>query len=131
MALGQLLGVRSSGGVPTSGSSLQDVSLLQRERNKKKPQAIVKTAEEEALERRQRSLLDKEIEESEERFKALARDTLGRSSLLGGAASNVQAAAGASRGSSGTGSLLGSTSPGASRGRSPRRGGVPAIRVQK
>lgn len=66
------------------------------------------TAEEVAIEKRQRSLLDKEIEESEEKFKALARGKLGRVSLLSGAPVTVaQAAGGANRGGrGGAGSLL-------------------------
>lgn len=74
---------------------------------KSKPK-IVKTAEEQALEKRQRSLLDKEIEKSEERFAALARGKLGRVSLLSGAPQTVEEAArGVPRGGAGAGSLLG------------------------
>lgn len=51
-----------------------------------------KTAEEIALERRQRSMLDEEIEESEQRLKALSRRKLGRDSLLSGAPSTAQQA---------------------------------------
>lgn len=121
MALIQALNFKSSGG------DFQDLSLAQRERKKKKPEQTVKTAEEAALERRQRSLLDDEIEESEERFKALARGKLGRRSLLSGAPSTIPTAAGASRASSGGGgSLLGGSPTGTSRpGSAPIRGGTP------
>ena len=53
-------------------------------RKGKEPKKPVKTAEEAALEKRQSRALDDEIEESEEKFAALARNTLGRGSLLGG-----------------------------------------------
>ena len=51
----------------------------------KKPKAPKKTAQEVAVERRQTTMLDKEIEEQEDRFRALSRGKLGRSSLLAGA----------------------------------------------
>lgn len=51
---------------------------------KKSTPDIAKTAEELALERRQRTLLDKEIGESERRFKSLARGRQGSESLLSG-----------------------------------------------
>ena len=72
------------------------------------PKRPAKTAAEVALETRQRSLLDKEIEESEERFKLLARGKLGRSSLLSGAPrTQLEAATGGTRGGGGgAGSLL-------------------------
>ena len=87
------------------------------------PKSPDKTAEELAIERRQRSLLDDEIGESEDRLKALARGTLGRSSLLSGAPKDRMAAAGGKRGSSGgaaslvSGSLVsgGTTVPGGGR----------------
>ena len=72
------------------------------------PKKPKKTAEEKALEIRQRSLLDKEIEEGEERFKALARGKLGRQSLLSGGPRNVKESAGGPRASSpGGASMLG------------------------
>ena len=49
----------------------------------KKPKAPKKTAQEVALEMRQASMLDKEIEEQENRLKAGARGQLGTRSLLG------------------------------------------------
>jgi hypothetical protein len=51
----------------------------------KKPKAPKKTAQEVAVERRQTIMLDKEIEEQEDRFRALARGKRGTVSLLGGA----------------------------------------------
>ncbi len=49
------------------------------------PAKSEKTAEEQALERRQRTMLDEEIAETEQQLKSLARGTLGRKSLLTGA----------------------------------------------
>jgi hypothetical protein len=51
----------------------------------KKPKAPKKTAQEVAVERRQTIMLDKEIEEQEDRFRALSRGKRGSISLLGGA----------------------------------------------
>lgn len=51
----------------------------------KKPKAPKKTAQEVAVERRQTIMLDKEIEEQEDRFRALSRGKRGSVSLLGGA----------------------------------------------
>ena len=58
-----------------------------------KPKAPAKTAEQTAGEQRTRSLLDKEIGESESLFKLLKSKTLGRSSLLTGAPRNIGEAA--------------------------------------
>lgn len=44
---------------------------------------IEKTAEQKAIERRQRMALDKETAQSEKRLKAIARGKLGKASLLG------------------------------------------------
>ena len=76
---------------------------------RKKEKKVVKTAEELAIERTTRSLLDKEISESEKRFKALARGKLGRQSLLSGAAATTEEAARGrgGAGAGGVGSLLG------------------------
>jgi predicted lipid-binding transport protein (Tim44 family) len=66
----------------------------------KKAKAPKKTAQEVAVERRQIIMLDKEIEEQEDRFRALSRGKRGTVSLLGGAprsreeAANRRAAAG-------------------------------------
>jgi len=95
-----------------------------------KPKPAKKTAEQDATERRTQSSLNKEIEESEEKFKALARSKLGNVSLLSGAPRNVSEAASGSRsgGRGGAGSLLtgggtgGSSTGGSSRtaSRAPR-----------
>jgi len=83
----------------------------------KSPKKPKKTAEQKAVEHRQRSMLDEEIEEQEGRFKALARGKLGRVSLLSGAPKTVsEAVRGSSRGGgSGVGSMGGmrSTTSGA------------------
>lgn len=97
------------------------------------PDKPKKTAEEKALETRQRSLLDEEIKENEERFKLLAKGTLGRGSLLSGAARTTEAAAGGARrgGAGGAGSLLsGGAGGGTSTGGSGASRGLP-IRSSK
>jgi len=50
----------------------------------KRPKAPKPTAQQVATERRQQMALDKEIEEQEDRFRAMARGKLGTKSLLGG-----------------------------------------------
>ena len=60
----------------------------------KKPKAPQKTAQEVAVERRQQIMLDKEIEEQEDRFRALSRGKTGKASLLGGAPRSRAEAAG-------------------------------------
>lgn len=71
------------------------------------PSRPQKTNEEKALENRQRIALDKEIEDEEEKLKALARGTLGNASLLSGAPSTVSKAAGvAARSMGGSGGSL-------------------------
>lgn len=75
----------------------------------KKPE---KGAEEAAIELRQRSLLDKEIQDQEERLKALARGKLGNKSLLSGSVLDKSAGRRASSsGGSGRGSLIGGGTP--------------------
>lgn len=59
----------------------------------KKSKKPKKTAQQEALERRQTMSLNKAIEEEELRLKALRRGTLGNASLLGGAARTAAQAA--------------------------------------
>ena len=59
----------------------------------KKPKAPQKTAQEVAVERRQTIMLDKEIEEQEDRFRALSRGKRGTVSLLGGAPRSREEAA--------------------------------------
>ena len=51
----------------------------------KSPKAPAKTAAQEIMEKRQRSMLDEEIEESEDMLKALASKRLGSKSFLAGA----------------------------------------------
>ena len=51
----------------------------------KKPKAPKPSAQEVAMDIRQKRALDEEIGEQEQRFKALARGKLGSASLLGGA----------------------------------------------
>ena len=63
----------------------------------KKPKAPKPTAQEVAVERRQTIMLDKEIEEQEDRFRALARGKRGTVSLLGGAPRSREEAAGRGR----------------------------------
>lgn len=75
-----------------------------------------KTAEEKALEIRQRSMLDDEIQETEARLKAIARGKLGRKSLLSGAPTTPAMAASRGKASmipSATGAGLSGTSAGA------------------
>lgn len=72
----------------------------------RKPKRPEKTAEEKAVEKRQSLLLDKEIEESEERLKSLARGRLGRASMLSGAPTNAAQAAGKGQSRTGGASLL-------------------------
>ena len=50
----------------------------------KRPKAPKPTAQQIAVERRQQIALDKEIEEQEDRFRAMARGKLGVKSLLAG-----------------------------------------------
>ena len=61
------------------------------------PKAPKATAQEKALERRQTMMLDEEISDQEQRFKAMARGKLGQASLLGGAPRNRGEAAGGGR----------------------------------
>jgi hypothetical protein len=60
----------------------------------RKPKAPKKSAQEVAVERRQQIMLDKEIEEQEDRFRAMSRGKLGKASLLGGAPRTRAEAAG-------------------------------------
>lgn len=76
-----------------------------------KPKAPKKTAEELALERSQKTMLNKERASTEDKLAALSRGKLGRASLLGNAARTQQEAAGGGRSSSGggAGNLAGTT----------------------
>lgn len=58
------------------------------------PRRPAKTAEQVALEKRQQTALDKEIEEQEERLGLFKRRSLGKASLLSGAARTATEAAG-------------------------------------
>lgn len=69
----------------------------------KKPKAPKKSAQEVAVERRQQIMLDKEIEEQEDRFRAMSRGKLGKASLLGGAPRTRAEAAGRGATAGGTG----------------------------
>ena len=75
-----------------------------------KPKKPKKTAEEKAGEMRVRSLLDKEIEEEEDRFRMLSRGKIGSASMLGGAAKSRKASA------SGTKLATSSSNSGTNRG---------------
>lgn len=79
---------------------------------KSKPKPPPKTAEELAIEMAQKRALDKEIEISEKKMKAMARGKLGRQSLLsGGTPEATVSASGSGRGGrGGAGSLLSGTS---------------------
>lgn len=87
----------------------------------KKAEKPEKTAEEMALEKRQRSMLDKEIGEQEELLKALARGRLGKKSLLKGAGAGPErkqrggSILGSSGGGGGSGGGTRSSSAGANR----------------
>ena len=74
----------------------------------RKPKAPKKTAQEVAVERRQQIMLDKEIEEQEDRFRALSRGKMGKASLLGGAPTSRQEAAGVGGRRSGLGGMTAS-----------------------
>ena len=78
----------------------------------KKPKAPKKSAQEVAVERRQQIMLDKEIEEQEDRFRAMSRGKLGRSSLLAGAPRTRGEAAGRGATAGGRTSMVGGMSGG-------------------
>ena len=87
----------------------------------KSPKAPKPTAQQLAVERRQSMALDKEIEEQEERQRALSRGQFGIRSLLGGVLRSRAAAAGGRAGASPARTMLGA---GGGAGRAgPRRGG--------
>jgi hypothetical protein len=117
----------------------------------KKPKAPKKTAQEVAVERRQTIMLDKEIEEQEDRFRALSRGKRGTISLLGGAPRTREEAAsrgratgiGGSAGRSLVGGMAGGMAGGSVRtaggygggstnfgGGSMRRASMPGARLQ-
>lgn len=82
----------------------------------KKPKAPKKSAQEVAVERRQTIMLDKEIEEQEDRFRAMSRGKLGRSSLLAGAPRTRGEAAGRGATAGGRTSMVGGMSGGSGGG---------------
>ena len=117
----------------------------------KKPKAPKKTAQEVAVERRQTIMLDKEIEEQEDRFRALSRGKRGSISLLGGAPRSREEAAsrgaaaglGGSAGRSLVGGIMGGMGGGTARttggygggstnssGGSMPRAGMPGARLR-
>lgn len=111
------MGLILSGGLRDNVAGL---SVAHKQREKKEPKEDEKTSEELALERNQRNALNKEIEDSEEKFAALVRGKLGRASLLSGAPANRSESAKGSRGSGGAGGggslLSGGSSSGSSTG---------------
>jgi hypothetical protein len=70
------------------------------------PKRPEKTSQEVSIERRQASLLDDEIAETEERLRLISRGKLGRESLLSGAPKTASAAASRGR------SMMGATGAG-------------------
>lgn len=106
-SLAQVAGTRGTGlnFSKSTSSKIMDPLGLKKSSPKKAPP----TAEELALEIRQRKALDEATAESEKKLKALARGTLGRQSLLSGAPKTEMQAATRSRssGAGGAGSLLG------------------------
>ena len=102
----------------------------------KRPKAPKPTAQQLAVERRQSMALDKEIEEQEERQRALARGQLGTRSLLGGVPRSRAEAAGGRAGASpartmlGAGGGAGGVAPRGIRGSrsGPYNGSMPQLR---
>lgn len=103
----------------------------------KRPKAPKPTAQDLAVERRQQRALDKEIEEQEERARALARGQLGTRSLLGGVPRSAQeratggrAAAAAPRTMLGMGGMAGGVARGGTGARrsGPYNGTMPQLR---
>ena len=78
----------TGGGVPSNKSAADPAGL-----KKSKPKKPEKTAEELAIERRTRSLLDKEIGDEEEKLRSMTRGRKGSASLLGKAAATRKASA--------------------------------------
>jgi hypothetical protein len=94
----------------------------------KKPKAPKPTAQEVAMDIRQKQALDEEIGEQEQRFKALARGKLGASSLLGGAPRSRTEAAMGGRASKGAAAGAGRSMLGGLAG-AGRRGAAAAARA--
>ena len=95
----------------------------------KKPKAPKPSAQELAVDIRQRRMLDEEIAEQESRFKALARGKLGSVSLLGGAPRSRAEAASGSRSASGSAAGAGRSMLGGLSGRGS--GGGPRTRIRR
>jgi len=94
----------------------------------KKPKAPKPSAQELAVDIRQRKMLDEEIAEQESRFKALARGKLGSVSLLGGAPRSRAEAASGSRSARGSAAGAGRSMLGGLAGRGGSSGVRAAIR---
>ena len=94
----------------------------------KKPKAPKPTAQEVAMDIRQKQALDEEIGEQEQRFKALARGKLGSASLLGGAPRSRTEAAMGGRASKGAAAGAGRSMLGGLAG-AGRRGAAAAARA--
>jgi len=94
----------------------------------KKPKAPKPSAQEVAIDIRQKKALDEEIGEQEERFKALARGKLGSASLLGGAPRSRSEAAMGGRSSKGAAAGAGRSMLGGLAG-AGRRGAAAAARA--
>lgn len=73
----------------------------------KSPKAPKPTAEQLAVERRQQVALDKEIEEQEQRLRAVTRSTLGTKSLLSGVPRSRTESAGGRAGAAPARTMLG------------------------
>jgi len=94
----------------------------------KKPKAPKPSAQEVAMDIRQKRALDEEIGEQEQRFKALARGKLGSASLLGGAPRSRTEAAMGGRASKGAAAGAGRSMLGGLAGVA-RRGAAGAARA--
>jgi len=94
----------------------------------KRPKAPKPTAQEVAMDIRQKRALDEEIGEQEQRFKALARGKLGSASLLGGAPRSRTEAAMGGRASKGAAAGAGRSMLGGLAG-AGRRGAAAAARA--
>ena len=94
----------------------------------KKPKAPKPSAQEVAMDIRQKQALDEEIGEQEQRFKALARGKLGSASLLGGAPRSRTEAAMGGRASKGAAAGAGRSMLGGLAG-AARRGAAGAARA--
>jgi len=94
----------------------------------KKPKAPKPSAQEVAMDIRQKQALDEEIGEQEQRFKALARGKLGSASLLGGAPRSRTEAAMGGRASKGAAAGAGRSMLGGLAG-AGRRGAAGAVKA--